>query len=309
MRKVDKLRVQLTEDQRTILNEIWRYYRKNNYGMPAITLHDKFGSEEAVRSAIEPLGGDVIFIPSQTGEKRRYQLDFIGYLLAEQGEELEDLLARYLEYVQKQLKDDAEFYEIDLEEAMEGAKFTPEQKTFFKEMFYRTPFHGLQGTRICLPPDMEGWYYAQDMREYIQERVMKKYDPSTPIDGGRPIYIQVRPPFIFERDTSNSVHINGPVGVVQTGAQSNAQVKQTFGTKTSDVLELIREFRQSLQSLPPDQQQEAAEVVDALEEEIQSDTPRKGRIKAFLFQLASFTSNTASNVIATAISRALGIEP
>jgi hypothetical protein len=51
------------------------------------------------------------------------------------------------------------------------------------------------------------------------------------------------------------------------------------------------------------------EVVHALEEEIKFDTPRKGRIKAFLSQLASFTSNTASNVIATAISRALGIEP
>lgn len=308
MRKIDKLRAQLTEEQGAILNEIWRYYREKNQGIPALTLHDKFGSEAAVRSALEPLGGDVVFIPSYTGEKRRYKLDFIGYLLAEQGEELEDLLARYLEYVQKQLKADGEFYEIDLEVAMESAEFTAEQKTFFKEMFYKTPFHGLQGGRICLPPDMEGWYYAQDMRDYVQERAMQRYDPSTPVDGGRPVYIQVRVPFALERETSNSMHFNAPVGVVQTGPQSSAHVTQNFGANTSDVLALIREFRVSLESLPVDQQQEVMEVVDALEEEVKLPTPRKGKLKAFLKQLGEFTANTASNIIATAISKALGIE-
>lgn len=307
MGKVDKLRAQLTEVQHTILNEAWHYYREKNQGIPALALHDKFGSEAAVRSALNPLGGDIIYIPSRTGEKRRYHLEFLGYLLTEQGEQLEDLLAQYLEYLQKQLRADREFYEVDLQAAIESIGFTSEQETFFKEMFYRTPYHGSHGGgRIGLPPDLEGWYYAQDMRAYVQERAMLKYDPTTPIDGGRPFYIEFAPS--FESQFPNVNYFNGPVGAVQTGSQSDAFVTQNLGTDTSEVLDLIRELREILQSLPPDQQQEAVEVVDALEEEVQLPTLRKGRIKAFLKQLGEFSANTGSNVIATAISKILGIE-
>lgn len=102
-------------------------------------------------------------------------------------------------------------------------------------------------------------------------------------------------------------HFNGPVGSVQTGPHSVAHVTQNFGAGASDVLNLIRELRESLQSFPPEQRQEVIEVVDALEEEVQSSAPRKGRIKAFLGQLSSFTANTASNVIAAAIAKSLGM--
>lgn len=103
-------------------------------------------------------------------------------------------------------------------------------------------------------------------------------------------------------------NFNAPVGSVQTGSNSTANVTQNFGTQASEVLNLIQELRQSFKSLPPDQREEAIEVTDALEEEVQSSTPRKGRIKAFLNQLASFTANTASNVIATAIAEGLGMQ-
>lgn len=102
-------------------------------------------------------------------------------------------------------------------------------------------------------------------------------------------------------------NFNGPVGSVQTGSHSVAYVTQNFGASASDVMNLIRELRQNLQTLPPDQRQEAIEVVDALEEEVQSPAPRKGRIKAFLGQLGTFTANTASSVIASAIAKSLGM--
>lgn len=102
-------------------------------------------------------------------------------------------------------------------------------------------------------------------------------------------------------------NFNAPVGSVQTGPNSVAHVTQNFGAGASDVLNLIRELRQSLQFFPADQRQEVIEVVDALEEEVQSPSPRKGRVKAFLSQIGSFTANTASNVIATAIAKSLGM--
>jgi hypothetical protein len=102
-------------------------------------------------------------------------------------------------------------------------------------------------------------------------------------------------------------NFNAPVGSVQTGSHSVANVTQHFGANASEVLNLIQELRQSFNSLPQDRRDEAIEVVDALEEEIQSPTPRKGRIKAFLSQIGSFAADTASSVIADAIAKGLGM--
>lgn len=102
-------------------------------------------------------------------------------------------------------------------------------------------------------------------------------------------------------------NFNAPVGSVQTGPHSTANVTQNFGSSASEVLALIPELRESLQALPPGDREEAIEIVDALEEEVQSPAPRKGRLKAFLGQLGSFTANTASNVIADAIAKSLGM--
>lgn len=207
MHDLDKLRAQLTSNQSAIINTIWRYYREKNQNIPAFTLYDQFGSETTVRNALDPLGGDVAYIPSYEAGKRRLSLTFLGYLLTEQGKELERLLAQYLEYVQKLLKADGEVNSINLQSAMDAIGYSPEQQAFFKGMLYRTPFHGSGGgNETGLPPDVDEWYSATDMHAYVQERAMRRYSPLTPIDGGRPIYIQVAAPYDFE-DVN---HINVP---------------------------------------------------------------------------------------------------
>jgi hypothetical protein len=103
-------------------------------------------------------------------------------------------------------------------------------------------------------------------------------------------------------------HFNAPIGSVQTGQQSTAFVNQNFGASTSEVLNLIRELRQSVISLPPEQQGEALEVVDALEEEAQLPTPRKGRIRAFLTQIGTAAKDVGVNVAATAIAKYYGLD-
>jgi len=187
MIKLKDLRSRLTDEQRTIINTIWRYEREKNQGIPSVTLYDQFGSESAVRSALEPLGGDVAYMPRYDSGKRRFHLTFLGYLLAERGEELEDLLTRYLRYVRQQLKADGECSGVNIEAAIEACQFTPEETSFFKEMFYRTPFHGSGGGgsyETGLPPDLNDWYFAMDMGDYVRQRAMRSYNPATSIDGG-----------------------------------------------------------------------------------------------------------------------------
>jgi hypothetical protein len=103
-------------------------------------------------------------------------------------------------------------------------------------------------------------------------------------------------------------HFNAPVGSVQTGSQSSASVTQNIGASASDVLNLIRELRQSIYTLPVGQQEEAFEVVDALEEEAQLPNPRKGRIRAFLTQLGTVATDIGVNVAATAIAKYYGLD-
>lgn len=111
-----------------------------------------------------------------------------------------------------------------------------------------------------------------------------------------------------EHFTSSVIqNFNAPVGSVQTAPHSTSNVTQNFGANVSEVLNLIQELRQNFQTLPPDRREEAIEIIDALEEEVQSSAPRKGRLKAFLNQLASFTADTASDVLATAIASGLGM--
>jgi hypothetical protein len=96
--------------------------------------------------------------------------------------------------------------------------------------------------------------------------------------------------------TQVTQHFHGAVGAVQTGSHSTAHVTQNIGAEIADVLKLLGEVRQGFQSLPPEPRQEAVEVVDALEEEIKSPAPRKGRVRAYLGQIGSFAKDTAVGV-------------
>jgi class 3 adenylate cyclase len=179
---------------------------------------------------------------------RRYQLGFLGYLLAERGEELEDLLIKYLSYVRLQLRSDPELEKINLGAAMDASGFSPDQREFFLKMLFRTPFHGGgSSTETQPPPNVDEWYPCADLRQYLHERCLRNYDPQTPIDGGRQTYLQVRKPFNeitnaaivdFEAPLpspegsstqfSSQViqNFHAPVGVVQTGTQAKAMVNQ-----------------------------------------------------------------------------------
>jgi hypothetical protein len=148
MYPLDDLRSHLSTLQRDIINTTWNYYREKSYGIPVLTIIEKFGSEAEVRAALENLGCDVIFIRDSEAEIRRFNLTYLGYLLSDQGVELEQLLASYLEYIQRQLKNDIEVSSIDLQEAMDDLGFSEYQQTFFKEMIYSTLFMVAVAIRI-----------------------------------------------------------------------------------------------------------------------------------------------------------------
>jgi|GEM_PF-3574462 len=185
MTTLNELRALVTEDQRKVLNAIWRYQHDGNHNIPKITLCKQLNIDDASLQAIlKGLSGDIIFSSSNSEVLRSYRLTYLGYLLAEKGEELEDLLARFLSNVRTQLNANPALNQLDLQTAM-AAGFSSEESSFLREMIYQTPFHG-NGRPAGLPRGIDEWYSLpnlSDLRSYIQSDAMKNYDPENPIGG------------------------------------------------------------------------------------------------------------------------------
>jgi len=104
MATLNELRAALTADQRRVLNAIWRYQRERNRNMPKIALYKELNTDETtLQTMLKGLSGDIICSSSNSEVWRSYGLTYLGRLLAEKGEELEDLLARFISYVRTQL--------------------------------------------------------------------------------------------------------------------------------------------------------------------------------------------------------------
>ncbi len=182
---LDKLRGRLSPTQRELLNTIAAYEEKNPAGMPAIALNSSLELDEAqLEAALNPLDGDVVFSSGPDRVLRRFRLTFLGFLLTDQGEELENLFVRYFEYRRGLLTADPERgAKVDLEVAIAECGFSASQGKLFKRMFYSSPFHGSGGrTDTNLPPHAELWYRHPDLRGYVHEQVAGTCDGKRPLD-------------------------------------------------------------------------------------------------------------------------------
>lgn len=89
---------------------------------------------------------------------------------------------------------------------------------------------------------------------------------------------------------------HAPVGAVQNASNSIANINQNIGQNFSEILEQLAHLKREFQSLPDEDREEAIEVVDALAVEVQSETPSKGKVKAFLSSVKDFAVKTGSDV-------------
>jgi hypothetical protein len=102
-------------------------------------------------------------------------------------------------------------------------------------------------------------------------------------------------------------HFHAPVGVVQTGAYSTASITQHLSFDTTEMLRLVTELRQNIDSLKPENRAEAIELVQGLEEEAQLANPRIGRVKAFLRELGSLATSSNMERILSVLHKSLGL--
>lgn len=175
----------ITKNQREIINAIWKYYREHQEWIPTRILHHDM-KKEFVMSAVEPLGGSIIF-KSQAGAKECYELTLLGVLLSDYGPEAEKLLVGYLGYIRNQYLENAMVEKVTAEEVQQSLQLIDEQVELLGLLISLGYFHGgnvSSGKRweCRVPKDIDDLPAVADFRGYVQKRALRDYDPKEPIE-------------------------------------------------------------------------------------------------------------------------------
>jgi len=179
--ELDLIRKRLTNDQRVILNVIWERFRDQNDWIPRRILQQRFG-KPAVHACLEQLGDSVVREFQDDG-KDCYRLTFLGVLLTDQGEESEQLLARYLEYVRKRSKSDPSLEWVGSQE-VEAALGLPSHRSRLLRQLIRLSHwwgggsgFGDQEWTVGVPVDVDDLPPEPDLRGYIRGHVLTHFPP------------------------------------------------------------------------------------------------------------------------------------
>lgn len=226
MDDLNNLRAKITSEQRAILTAIWDYHLEKREWIRRRVLHHRFRElgKAGVRALLKELGGSVVFEVG-SGEHEQYRLTLLGVLLSDQGQEGEDLLVKYLEYVRGQFNTNPEILRVDGQEV--GARLgLTEQEA--QGLFQLVQISGLwsngavggggQEWGIGIPHEVDE--LPLDIRSFVRERALKGYDPAVPIEESARIthFLEVPPPETLGRDIF-IVHGRDDEGMKETVAR------------------------------------------------------------------------------------------
>lgn len=190
---IDELRSRLTDEQRIILNTISRHFlddgREREWIRSGFLQHllGEGYDEGKIHSIIMPLGGSVVYESTFVGSGTRYVLTSLGLLLTEHGEEMEIVLAKYLEYVCQRFIDTHGAGErVALSDIAKKQGLTSDQLNLLRRvLIWFSDFYGGGGNDEYGPPHcVDKLVKIADLRAYIREHEFSKFDPRIPIVQG-----------------------------------------------------------------------------------------------------------------------------
>jgi len=199
---LNELARKISDEQKTILNEIWNYYIRNDSWIPAVALYQRF-SKDSVLSNIKPLGGSIVYVSRNAGERERFVVTFLGSLLTTNGSALALMFLQYLNYIRERLESDYELKEIDGAQVRERLQFDHADNKLFVRALRLSPFlnGGSLGENTWtagLPSDVDDLFSGIGIQEYFESKALKNYDPAVPTEGDRRmIYLNAKAQDIF----------------------------------------------------------------------------------------------------------------
>lgn len=183
-RELDVFRERLTAEQRAILNTTWEHFRERNEWVPCRILHHRFG-KAAVQACLGQLGANVISRTEDDGDEL-YRLTFLGVLLTDQGEEAEQLLAGYLEYVRNRFEQDPRLEWVGSQDVEAALNLTAGRSRLLRQLIRLSHWwgggsgFGDQEWTVGVPVDVDEIPAGPDLRQYVREHVLTHFRPGPP---------------------------------------------------------------------------------------------------------------------------------
>ncbi len=188
---VQRLRASITTDQRRILDRIWAEFRGTDKFITRRVLLAQFGGGPATSVLMAGLSGSIVQgTPASGPDQPGYAITLLGVLLTSEGEALEGLLARFLEYVINRLKADPTVRTIDARELAHHAGFVGAMLDVIPRLIrlgtgplnwggsFSSP-----NWSVSIPNDIEEHFKTGDMRAEVRRIASEDYDPKCPTDA------------------------------------------------------------------------------------------------------------------------------
>jgi hypothetical protein len=189
---LDSLRERLDSFQQQLLDEICEPFLTAEDGIGCRALHFKHENVDGVIDALNRLGGTVVYEREDHQVGNRYQPTLLGLLLSGRGRSHQALLARYLDFVQKQLRVDPHVIEFDSGKIEAALQLPPSESRLLCRLLRVN--HGFCGNMQWSGAGAE-WKWAAgvmrnaeellrwpDKSSFVADSAMRSYDPSTPVD-------------------------------------------------------------------------------------------------------------------------------
>ncbi len=195
MSRLTELRSSITNQQKTIINEIFTYFDCNKTWIPIRVLHAKCNGKDEVKKQLTELGGSIVFEYDDNGTKK-YQLTFLGMLLSYYGEIIQNQISTFINITKALIKNDPEKTIISSKDLARIFELNPSDINIMGKFLYLSPFHtnggyGPEEWNSKVPDDIED--IPDDAISYIHEKVMKDYDKNVPIEStARSSYLMVK---------------------------------------------------------------------------------------------------------------------
>jgi len=198
---LEELRGRLTGEQRSVLNAIWEHYRDQGEWSLRSSLDRRFGAG-ALRGALEGLGPSIVAELEDAGGQE-VRATFLGVLLTDQGPEVEELLARYLEYVRDRYRKDSRLEWVGSQEVEAALDLTPPRSRLLRQLIRVSHWwgggsgFGAREWTVGIPVDVDDLPADPDLRSYVRTHVLRHLGAPTAVPA-RP---GVRGDFWFMADS------------------------------------------------------------------------------------------------------------
>ncbi|HMJ66123.1 MAG TPA: toll/interleukin-1 receptor domain-containing protein, partial [Candidatus Binatia bacterium] len=181
-----ELRQSLSPRQKTILNRIVVTFMEQGKGIPLRLLHHEFGTS-FTKQHVSTLTG-IVFETTDSEAGNRYEPTAVGLLLSNRGEHYEQLLVRYLEYLEFLFRHHPMQTTVTYQEVQQHLRLSDQDRTFLGPLIRTT---SLYDSSTGYSPDgkwtagvlkdseqLPEWPSKKD---FLHQWVLRRYHPDMPV--------------------------------------------------------------------------------------------------------------------------------